>query len=95
MNKSNFYDRTIFPKGEKINNSNFTGTVWLEILVDPEKVFNCPIWNVTFEPGARNNWHKHPGGQILLITGGIGYYQEKGKTVQILHEGDIVRISLD
>ena len=49
------------------------------MLVTADKEFNCPIGNVTFEPGARNNWHKHPGGQILLATGGRGYYQESGK----------------
>ncbi len=42
---------------------------------------------MTFEPGCRNNWHKHPGGQILLVTGGCGYYQEEGKPAQKLHQG--------
>lgn len=87
----------IFPKGEKISsetiaNEHFTGTVWLHTLVAPDTVFNCPAFNVTFEPGARNNWHKHPGGQILLITGGRGYYQEEGKKAQIIREGDVVKI---
>jgi quercetin dioxygenase-like cupin family protein len=39
------------------------------------------------EPGARNNWHKHPGGQILLVTGGKGYFREEGKPVQMIQEG--------
>lgn len=51
----------IFPKGEKIKLPYFTGTAWLESLVPKDSTFNCPIGNVTFEPGARNNWHKHPG----------------------------------
>ena len=54
-----------------------------------------PIGNVTFEPGARNNWHKHPGGQILLVTGGKGYFQEEGKPVQVIQEGDVVKIHLN
>lgn len=92
--------RIIFPEGEKIAgagiaNDHFTGTVWLQVLVPPENTFNCPAFNVTFEPGARNNWHRHPGGQILLVTGGRGYYQEEGKMAQIIREGEIVQIPPD
>ena len=62
------------------------------MLVPHDSEFNCPIGNVTFEPGCRNNWHKHPGGQILLVTGGRGYYQEEGKPAQELNPGDVVKI---
>lgn len=48
------------------------------MLVQNDKTFNCPVNNVTLEPDARNNWHNHPGGQILLVTSGKGYYQEEG-----------------
>lgn len=53
------------------------------------------IANVTFEPKCRNNWHIHHGingngGQILLVTGGRGYYQEWGKKAQELKKGDVV-----
>ncbi|ABS55467.1 Cupin 2, conserved barrel domain protein [Methanoregula boonei 6A8] len=87
----------IFPKGEKISgggivNDHFTGTAWLSMLVPDDGTYHCPIYNVTFEPGARNNWHKHPGGQILLVTGGRGYYQEEGKPARELHAGDVVTI---
>lgn len=94
MQKSeNLSESFIFPKGERITNAYFIGAAWLEMLVPPDSTFNCPIGNVTFEPGARNNWHKHPGGQILLVTGGKGYYQEAGKPAQVLHAGDIVKIA--
>lgn len=83
---SNLSKSVIFPKGEKITNDYFIGTAWLEMLVSNDSTFNCPIGNVTFEPGARNNWHKHPGGQLLLVTGGKGFYQEKGKPVQRVHK---------
>lgn len=93
MNKSNnLSESVIFPKGEKITNDYFKGAAWLEMLVPNDSAFNCPIGNVTFEPGARNNWHKHPGGQILLVTGGKGYFQEEGKPVQVIQEGDVVKI---
>jgi quercetin dioxygenase-like cupin family protein len=85
---------SIFPRGEKAPADYFTGTVSVKILVD-EASFNCLIGNVTFEPGARNNWHKHPGGQILLVIDGIGYYQEKGKPIQLLRKGDVVKILPD
>ncbi len=85
----------IFPKGEKITDEHFIGAVWVETLVPKDSTFNCQIANVTFEPGARNNWHKHPDGQILLVTGGIGYYQEEGKPAQAIREGDVVKIYPD
>ncbi len=54
------------------------------------------IFNVTFEPGCRNNWHIHNaksgGGQILICINGRGYYQEWGKEPQELHAGDVVNI---
>lgn len=85
-------ENIIFPKGKKITSNYFTGTVWLEMLVANDSIYNCPIGNVTFEPGARNNWHQHPGGQILLVTGGKGYYQEWGKPAQAIQAGDVVKI---
>ena len=52
------------------------------------------IGNVTFEPGCRNNWHiHHKGGQILLVTGGHGYYQEWEKEAIRLKSGDVVNIA--
>lgn len=52
------------------------------------------IDNVTFEPGCRNNWHiHHKGGQILLVTGGEGWFQEWGRQPQKLHPGDVVNIA--
>lgn len=86
-------EKTIFPIGEEFANDNFSGSVWLKMLVENDDVFNCPIANVTFEPGCRNSWHKHPGGQILLVTRGEGYYQERGKDAQPLKAGDVIRIN--
>lgn len=70
----------------------FTGTTHLNMLVVRDEVFNSSIGNVTFDKGARTNWHKHSGGQILLVTAGEGRYQEKGKEIQILKKGDVVKI---
>lgn len=85
----------IFPIGEKLPpqfSKFFIGNAHLKMLVSDGK---CPIGNVTFEPGCRNNWHKHPGGQILLVTGGKGWYQEEGKPAQTLEPGDVVVIPED
>lgn len=82
----------IFSKGEKLESNNFSGNVWLNMIVPPHSKLGCPIGNVTFEPGCRNNWHKHPGGQILLVTGGRGWYQEEGKEALELCAGDVVEI---
>jgi quercetin dioxygenase-like cupin family protein len=46
---------------------------------------------VSFSAGARTNWYAHPGGQILLITAGKGYYQEQGKPKRIHRVGDVVK----
>jgi quercetin dioxygenase-like cupin family protein len=86
---------TIFSKGDKASPDYFTGTVWVKILVPADDTLNTLIGNVTFEPAARNNWHTHPGGQILIVTSGKGYYQEKGKPVQLLRKGDVIAIPPD
>ncbi len=70
----------------------FTGKSFLAVLTH-NNALNCPINNVTFEPGCRNNWHSHTGGQILIAVGGKGYYQEKGKPARLLLPGDIVEIA--
>lgn len=70
----------------------FSGKVWVQMLVHGGNEWNCPVCNVTFEPGCINNWHSHPGGQILLVTGGRGWYQEWGKEARELRPGDVVTI---
>lgn len=82
---------TIFPKGQKAPQANFTGAVWVHGLIEADSAFNIPVASVTFEPGARSFWHTHEGGQALIAIDGIGYYQEKGKPIQILRKGDSVK----
>lgn len=87
---------TVFAKGEKAPGNIFSNTVWVKMLVtDEEKAFDTQVYNVTFEPAARTYWHSHPGGQILLVTKGTGYYQEKGKPARLLKQGDVVTIPAD
>jgi quercetin dioxygenase-like cupin family protein len=86
---------TIFPIGDKIQGGNFTGTVWVKPLLPADTALNASIGNVVFEPSARSKWHKHPGGQTLLALEGVGYYQEKGKELQILRKGDVAKCPPD
>ena len=87
--------RQPYPLGEKISpNPNFTGEVWLAPLSEHREL-NVPMFNVTFAPGCRNSWHSHKGGQLLIATAGIGYYQEKGQPAHRLFPGDIVEIAPD
>jgi quercetin dioxygenase-like cupin family protein len=83
----------LFPKGDKAPADYFVGDAWVKILVSPnDEALDCIVNDVEFAPGARTNWHTHPGGQILICTNGVGYYQEKGKSIQLLNKGDVVKI---
>ena len=84
-------DGLIFPKGEPITNSNFVGRAWLTNLVTADSVNQNSVGSVTFEPGARTNWHSHPNGQIIVALEGQGYYQEKGSPKVILRKGDVTK----
>ena len=86
---------SIFSKGKKVTNSNFVGTAWVEMLVNADSINLNSVGNVTFEPGARTNWHSHPNGQIILALEGEGYYQEKGSKKRILRKGDVVKCPPD
>ena len=70
----------------------FIGQSYLNLLTKDQ----IGIFNVTFEPKCRNNWHiHHGGGQILIVTDGRGWYQEWGKDAQKLKKGDVVNIPAD
>lgn len=68
----------------------FTGKSYLKPITTTNGV---PMYNVTFEPKCRNNWHiHHKGGQILLVTQGRGWYQAWGEEPRELKAGDVVNI---
>ena len=64
--------------------------------LSPVSTEQVPVFNVTFEPGCRNNWHihhaKNGGGQMLICVGGRGYYQEWGKDAVKLAPGTVINI---
>lgn len=70
----------------------FSGTAWVTMLAG-ENPTDCTVADVAFEPGCRNNWHSHPAGQLLVVTAGRGYYQERGQPAQLLRPGDVVSIA--
>ena len=82
---------TPFPKGELSNAKNHTGKIWLSELNVGDSTFDPGIAQAVYGAGAKLDWHIHPGGQVLLITEGTGYYQERGKPVRIVHKGDVIK----
>ncbi len=84
---------TVFAQGPVNPYSKFfTGTSYLSMLSEGDDTFNCPIGNVTFEPGTRTHWHTHSGGQILLVLAGEGLYCERGQKPRVIRKGDVIRI---
>lgn len=88
-------DNSIFQLGEKSNNAHSTGSIWLKEINKPDSVFQFGMAFASFAPNSRLDWHSHPGGQILIITEGVGYYQERGKQKQIVKKGDIIECKPD
>lgn len=86
----NYDENTISLKGVNAPAENFTGTVYVQMLIPKSEQINYSIGSVTFEAGARSNCHTHPAGQNLLVTDGVGLYQEKGKPVKTLNKGDVI-----
>jgi quercetin dioxygenase-like cupin family protein len=67
---------------------NFTGEVWVDLMLDD--VEDVMSYNVFFTPGARTNWHRHTGGQILYVTSGSGrVVSRRGEAVRV-RTGDVI-----
>ena len=95
--REEFEKRNVFGMGgPNVNYAKyFIGESFLNPLTDFQHG-EFPIFNVTFEPGCRNNWHIHHadrgGGQILICTAGEGWYQAEGEEPLELNEGSVVVI---
>jgi quercetin dioxygenase-like cupin family protein len=70
----------------------FTGSVRVQSLFDAKEPSRSSGGQVTFQPGARSNWHTHPLGQLLIVTDGEGWVQQWGGPVQVMRKGDVVWI---
>ncbi len=89
------YAKTImFPIGEP--NNAYAKYFIGQSYIAPVSTSRIKMFNVTFEPKCRNNWHIHKaskgGGQMLIAVGGRGYYQERGKKPVEMHPGDVINI---
>lgn len=89
---SNNDNSTIFPRGELLTTGYFTGEAYLQPLLPKDKNNEFALGCVSFERGARTNWHVHPKGQVLLVIEGHGFYQEKGKQARVIKKGDVINI---
>ncbi|RYD85190.1 MAG: cupin domain-containing protein [Verrucomicrobiaceae bacterium] len=70
---------------------NFTGTVRLDSPFKADAPARLSGGIVTFEPGARTNWHTHPLGQTLIVTSGVGLVQCWDGPIEEIRPGDVVR----
>ena len=91
--KDKYQNEIFFPIGEPNPYGDyFVGQSYLA----PLSMTHVPTFNVTFEPGCRNNWHIHHaksgGGQMLICVGGRGWYQEEGKDAVELTPGTVINI---
>ena len=92
--KDKYQNTILFPIGAP--NDGFAQYFSGQSYLAPISGEQVGVFNVTFEPGCRNNWHIHNadkgGGQILICVGGRGYYQEWGKDAIEMKPGDCINI---
>ena len=92
--KDKYAQTIMFPIGEE--NTAYAKYFIGKSYLAPLSTSQVQMFNVTFEPKCRNNWHIHHaktgGGQMLIVIGGEGWYQEWGKEPQKLKIGDVVNI---
>ncbi|WP_327109971.1 cupin domain-containing protein [Nocardia sp. NBC_01730] len=70
-----------------------TGDAWFETLASPDGLSRTQVDRVRFAPGARTVWHRHPLGQVLIVTEGTGLVQRRGGRIETIRVGDTVRIA--
>lgn len=73
----------------------FTGTVWLDPILETPEPATVRSYRVNFEPGARTAWHTHPRGQTLHVLSGVGRVQAMNGPLREIRAGDTVWIPPD
>jgi quercetin dioxygenase-like cupin family protein len=66
----------------------FTGTVFIDQIAAPPSPGRLRCLSVHFSPGARTAWHRHPLGQTIFVTEGVGYAQSRGGALEIIRPGE-------
>jgi len=82
--------RTDALSGEPMDPTHFTGPVTSHPLHTSAEPHPVRVGVVHFQPGIRNHWHRHDGGQVLHVVDGIGYVQSRGEEVHRIEAGDTV-----
>jgi quercetin dioxygenase-like cupin family protein len=90
FNKAQAQEALAFTKDGKTLEVRNTPNNTLIELYKADSTFNFNVAVASFPAGKKLDWHYHPGGQILVITEGIGYYQEKGKPKQTVRKGEVI-----
>lgn len=71
--------------------AHFTGLARSKPLMDlAAKPLPASVAVVRFEPGVRNSWHSHEGGQLIHVIEGEGWVQLKGQEARRIVSGDTV-----
>jgi len=92
-----FAQKTEYPvkswldEGVKAPNTNYIGEAWLNSLVQAGGDINYNITKATFRANSTLDWHKHSTSQVIIITEGEGYYQERWKEPVLLKKGDVIK----
>jgi quercetin dioxygenase-like cupin family protein len=68
----------------------FTGKAFVNSRFEGTRPSHLASALVSFEAGARTAWHSHPHGQLLVVTSGCGWVQQRGAEPQQIRVGDIV-----
>jgi quercetin dioxygenase-like cupin family protein len=68
----------------------FTGAVYVDPVATPSGPSRLSASSVHFTPGARTAWHKHPNGQTIYVTEGVGVAQRRGGPIEVIRPGDRV-----
>ncbi len=75
------------------DDARFTGMVWLRSTLAAPDSTNLAV--VTFAPGARTHWHRHPAGQFLFGLSGRGRVRTRGEQGHVLVPGDVAHVGPD
>ena len=78
-------------EGFKAPNTHYIGEAWLNRLLQADDDLAYNITKATFKANSTLDWHKHGTVQVLIVTAGTGYYQEKGKEPLLMKAGDIIK----
>lgn len=73
----------------------YCGIAWQREISALQYVVGSNVAEVIFEPGTSTRWHSHSGYQVIMVTGGQGFYQEKGSEKQCVNVGDVIKIRPD